>query len=417
MRVLITAMGSRGDVQPMLALACALRASGHEVIVSAAADFAQWTGELGFPFVSSGQSLQLWLQENWDDVNGGPRRFMRAIKRVGSEMIPTWFETTLHCARGADVIVSASQFAAQTVAEKLRIPLLGVAYSPTVLRSAYHAPVFMSPQRLPRWLNSALWSLLDATVWRMVRRCINSERRKLGMPPVESIARHLFEGMPYLLACDEVLAPAPPDWSRFDVTTTGPWFYDDPSPVDPEVDAFLDAGQPPVYVGFGSMVSSDVTRLTRVLLDAADGRRLLLSAGWAGIGNEELPASVKVVKGPMPHAKLFPRIAAVVHHGGAGTMASALRAGAPQVVVPHLADQFYNAHRLHALGLAPLGIPIKKLSAARLRGAIEASLALPPIARQQMAARLHAGNGLMHAVQIIERIEPKRASGIDNAHA
>jgi vancomycin aglycone glucosyltransferase len=396
-------MGSRGDVQPMLALACAMRTRGHEVIVHAGSDFAAWIAELGFPFLSCGQSIQEWLRDNWDDVNGGPRRFLRAIRRIGADLIPAWFDTTLHAAQGVDVIVSANQFAAQTAAEKYGIPLLCVAYSPTMLRSSYHAPVFMSPQGLPRWLNSLLWSMTDITVWRVVKRCVNRERVRLDMPPVDSITRYLFEGMPYLLPCDEVLSPTPPDWSRFDVTTTGPWFYDDPLPIDPQIDAFLAAGLPPVYIGFGSMVSSDVARLTRVLLDAVDGQRLLLSAGWAGLGAMQLPASVKVVNGPIPHAALFPRVAAVVHHGGAGTTVAALRAGAPQVVVPHLADQFYNAHRLDVLGLAPRGIPINKLTAQRLRHALASARALPPAPRLEMAARLRKGDGLARAVAIIER--------------
>jgi UDP:flavonoid glycosyltransferase YjiC (YdhE family) len=213
----------------------------------------------------------------------------------------------------------------------------------------------------------------------------------------------LFEGLPYLLACDAVFAPAPPDWPRYDVTTTGPWFYDDPLPLDPEVSAFIDAGLPPVYIGFGSMVSSDAARLTRSLLEAANGHRLLLSSGWAGIGDGHLPASVKVVRGPMPHAKLFPRVAAVVHHGGAGTTAAALRAGAPQIIVPHMGDQFYNAHRLAVMGLAPPGIPVNRLTAKRLQDALQASFAMPAAPRQAMAARLRDGNGLEHAVDVIEK--------------
>src|SRR5262249_52477086 len=154
----------------------------------------------------------------------------------------------------------------------------------------------------------------------------------------------------------------------------GPWFYDDPLPLDAEVSAFIDAGPPPVYIGFGSMVSSDAARLTRSLLEAANGHRLLLSSGWAGIGDGHLPPSVKVVRGPMPHAKLFPRVAAVVHHGGAGTTAAAMRAGAPQIIVPHMGDQFYNAHRLAVMGLAPPGIPVNRLTATRLQNALQASL-------------------------------------------
>ena len=403
MRVLVTAMGSRGDVQPMLALACALRARGHDVVVSASADFTDWAGELGLSFVSSGENAQQWLQSHWDDINGGPRRFLRALKTFVDELFPTWFATTVGAAQGADAIVSANQFAARSAAEKFAIPLVCVAYSPTLFRSAYHAPLFLRWQTLPRWMNRVLWATCDRLLWGLMKRYINAGRRKHGLSPVASIPRHLFEGVPYLLASDGVFAPAPPDWTRFDITLTGPWFYDDPASLDADVSAFLDAGAPPIYIGFGSMVSSDVERLTRILLDGAGDRRLLLSAGWAGLGKAQLPVTAKVVNAPMPHARLFPRVAAVVHHGGAGTTAAAMRAGAPQVVVPHLADQFYNAHRLSVLGLAPPGIPIKRLSAARLHGALDATLAMPAAPRVEMAARLSAGDGLAQAVAIVER--------------
>jgi vancomycin aglycone glucosyltransferase len=400
MRALITAMGSRGDVQPMLALARALRRNGHDVVVAASPDFAEWAGELGLPFVASGPNLQQWLQANWDEVNGGPRRFLRALKSIGDEMFPTWFDSTLRGAQGVDVIISASQFAAPSIAEKLGIPIIGVAYSPTMLRSAHHAPIFVPQQRLPRWVNALLWTVIDHTG--ITRRYINNERRKLGMAPIASMIAHLFEGFPILLACDALLAPTPPDWARFNVTTTGPWFYDDPLTLDRDVSAFLDAGPPPVYIGFGSMVSSNAAQVTRCLLEGVRGHRLLMSAGWAGIGRGEHPATVKVVRGPMPHAQLFPKVAAVIHHGGAGTTAAALRAGVPQVVVPHMADQFHNAHRLNVLGLAPAGIPVKKLTAARLYGAIEATLAIPAAARAQTAARLRNDDGLQRAVAFIE---------------
>lgn len=411
MRVLVTAVGSRGDVQPVLALARALRARGHEIMVGAPNDFAAWATELELPFVSSGENVQQWLHEHWKEVNGSPAAFLRVLKSIALDMVPRWFEATMEAARDVDVIVSANQIAARTVAEKLRIPCLSIAYSPLWLPSAYHPPLFVRWQRLPRWLNAALSSWQNSLVWNVLaRRYVNRERAKLDLPALTSVTDHLYKGMPYLLACDPVLAPLPPDWSSYDVTPTGPWFYDDPIPLDPEVEAFLDSGPPPVYVGFGSMVSSDAARLTRAILEGAGarGRRLLMSKGWAGIGGGKLPSSVKVVHGPMPHAKLFPRVAAVVHHCGAGTTATALRAGVPQVVVPHMADQFHHAHRLAVLGLAPPGIPINRMTARRLAGAVEATLALPSGPREAAAARLRDGDGLDRAIAIIERT-PRKA--------
>ena len=411
MRIFLAAMGSRGDVQPILALGRALRAKGHEATVGAGPDFADWVAELGLPFVPSGQGVQQWLQDHWEEVHASFPSRLRAMKSIARDMFPAWFEATVRGAQGADLIVSASQFAAPTAAEIHGIPCVGDAYSPLLLRSSYHPPIFTSLQGLPRWTNSVLWSFYDQVIFGLMKIPLNAERVKLGLAPIRSTSKHLFEGLPYLLACDEVVAPRPPDWSRYDVTVTGPWFYEDPSPLDTEVEAFLDSGPAPVYVGFGSMVSTDAAALTRTVLEGAgaSGRRVLMSKGWAGIGSAGLPSSVMVVSGPMPHAKLFSRVAAVVHHGGAGTTASALRAGVPQVIVPHIADQFHHAHRLAALGIAPPGIRIARLNAERLGQAIAAALALPAGPRLAAATRLREGDGLARAVAAIERTAPANA--------
>jgi UDP:flavonoid glycosyltransferase YjiC (YdhE family) len=334
------------------------------------------------------------------------------MSSIPRDMFPAWFEATVRGARGADLIVSASQFAAPSAAEVHGIPCVGVSYSPLVFRSAHHPPIFVTRQGLPRWANAALWAFVDRAVLGAMRAPLNVKRWKLGLAPIRSTSQHLFENIPHLLACDEVVAPRPPDWSRYDVTTTGPWFYDDPAPLDPDVDSFLASGPAPVYVGFGNMVSGDAAALTRIILEGAgaQGRRVLMSKGWAGIGSAGLPPSVMVVHGPMPHAKLFPRVAAVVHHGGAGTMAAALRAAVPQVIVPHLADQFYHAHRLASLGIAPPGIRISNLTAERLGHAIDAALSLPEGPRQAAAERLRHGDGLARAVSAIERMETSRRS-------
>jgi vancomycin aglycone glucosyltransferase len=257
-------------------------------------------------------------------------------------------------------------------------------------------------QGLPRWANVFFWRCFRFGVER-AKPTMDAARSRMGLPPLRSLWHHLVD-VPFFLACDPVLAPAPPDWSARPITATGPWFYDDPGELAPEVEEFLAAGPAPVYVGFGSMVSDDVAGVTRAIVEGAGahGRRVLLSKGWAGLGEGELPAYAKVVHGPMPHAKLFPRMAAVVHHGGSGTTANALRAGVPQVIVPHIMDQFYYAERLFRLGLAPRGIPAKRLTGAKLAQALDATLALDPAPRRAMAKRLRAGDGIARAIAILE---------------
>ena len=403
MRILVAAMGSRGDVQPAIAFARALREAGHDAVLSAPPDFAGWAAELGLPVVSTGTSMEETLQRNAAAMSGSPVKLVRALREIVTQEMPKMMRGLLEAAQGAEAIVSANQFLARTVAELRGIPLIAVCYQPTLIPSAHHPPFIGRWQTAPRWINRLSWAVAEKLSSMVFLDPINRERVRAGLVPASSFQDHIFGGVPFLLACDPAIAPAPPDWDRFDVEVTGPWFYEDSSPLAQDVVDFIEAGSPPVYVGFGSMPSEDAAAATRVLFDAVamSGHRLLLSKGWAGLGFETGSPSVKVVAGPMPHSKLFLRVAAVVHHGGAGTLATALRAGVPQVLVPHAFDQHYYAHRLHGLGIAPRGIPVKKLTAAKLAGAIEATLAMPPAPRLEVAERLRAGGGLQRAVERI----------------
>jgi len=404
MRVVIAAMGSRGDIQPALALALGLRSAGHLVTVSAPPDFAGWAAELNLPFVSAGESIEKFLNANIGAMNANPLRLVPVLGRVLAEQTPIWFDRTLQAAEGADVIVSCHQFASRSVAEKLRIPCFCVVYQPTALPSAFHPPLIVPWQGLPRWANRILWTVTDAIVGNAFLKPFNQGRQNWRLSPMSSLHSYLFDGVPYFLAADTMLVQRPPDWSRFEVIQTGPWFYEDPEPLTADVEEFLQAGPPPIYVGFGSMPAKDPARLTKIVVEgtSAAGPRVLMSKGWAGIGEGSLPPNVKVVHQSMPHHRLFPRLAAVVHHGGAGTMATALRAGVPQILVPHLMDQFYYAYRMAALKLAPPGIPAGKLSAERLTRAIKAALVLSPEPRREAALRLQKQNGVTLAIQTIE---------------
>ena len=413
MRVLVAALGSRGDVQPGLALALRLRAAGHDAVVSAPVDFAAWSRSLRLPFVQSDDvSVEQLLKDNVADFGANPLHVLRILKPLLEEHMPLWYERTLAAAEGCDVIVFAGQFAAVSIAEKLGVPCFGVAFSPTLLPSRAYPP-FISPwQGMPPWANAIGWKL-TAFAFDRLRSRVNAQRARMGLAPCRSVFRLMYSA-PFLLAVDPELAPAPDDWKGRSITATGPWFYDDPGELDVEVERFLAAGDPPIYVGFGSMVNEDVARLTRTIVEgaAAHGRRVLMSKGWAGLGEGQLPAYVKVVHAPMPHAKLFPRMAAVVHHGGSGTTAQALRAGVPQVIVPHIMDQFYYAERLLRLGLAPPAIPVKQLTAARLGQALDAATRLDPAPRAAAAARLRAGDGIAKAIAILEQSAVKGVRGV-----
>jgi UDP:flavonoid glycosyltransferase YjiC (YdhE family) len=320
------------------------------------------------------------------------------------------FEATAEGCRGADVLVGAGlQLAAPSVAELWGIPRVHIAYTPNMLPSPRHTPPLVHVA-LPPILNRLMWRVMRLVFQIMGKGKINRGRARLGLAKIHDVTEHLYAGT-ILLATDPVVAPRDPDWPER--WSQGSYIYfDDPAPLDPDLDAWLRAGEPPVYVGFGSMSTADTARVNREVIEAVKrtGRRGLLGAGWAGLGAEGLPDGWRVIPdggnavrpGGAPHALLFPRCAAVVHHGGSGTTAQALRAGVPQVLVPHVVDQFYFAHRLQACGLAPPWFPVSRLRADRLARALQTAMANFQDVRRSTSERLRASDGAGEAVRCIE---------------
>ena len=207
-----------------------------------------------------------------------------------------------------------------------------------------------------------------------------------------------------IVAADPELAPVPAD-VRVPHERTGFWLAPDERPLDPELSRWLDDGPPPIYFGFGSMPDPDPAATTRCLADTVSAlrQRAVISQGWAQLGGGELPVGIRVV-GETPFAQLFPRMAAVIHHGGTGTTNLAARAGVPQVIVPHLADQPYFGWRAHRLGIGPRPIPRARLTSRTLAHAVRATQAQHMRGRARtLAEALHGREGVGAAVELLER--------------
>ena len=240
-----------------------------------------------------------------------------------------------------------------------------MAYCPTFLRSGDHPPFVVERQLRAPWLNRLLWSFFVPAYSWALRGTLGRQRAELGLPPRLAAYDHMVAGG-VLLATDPELAPRPND-CPFPVEQLGFLFPPETEALPAKLDAFLDAGPPPIYIGFGSMPDPTPEATTRGLVEAvgAAGVRAVISEGWAGLGCGPLPESVIAV-GPVPHGKLFPRVSLIVHHGGAGTTHTAARAGVPQVVVPHLLDQFYWAEVVRQHGLGPPPIARRELTGTHL---------------------------------------------------
>jgi vancomycin aglycone glucosyltransferase len=356
MRVLLSTIGSRGDVQPLVALGVALRDLGQEVRLCVPPDFRDWIESLGMPVTPIGPELRSTGKANPSAALPTPEQRRQMMEGT----VATQFETIARAAQGCDVIVGATvlQIAAPSVAERMGIPYFLAAYCPAVLPSPHHAPLtlgLLGDRPAPAVADyREIWDQ-DARRWNdMWGSLLNSHREALGLAPIGDVRSYVVTDRPWL-AADPTLGPWP-DPADPAVFQPGAWILPDDRPLSPELEAFLDAGEPPVYFGFGSIRATE--DLSQIMIHSARrlGRRSIVFRGWADLSLvDDGPDCLSI--GEVNQQALFKRVAAVVHHGGAGTTTAAARAGAPQVVIPQMYDQHYWARRVHDLGIGTAHAP------------------------------------------------------------
>ncbi|HEX4063422.1 MAG TPA: glycosyltransferase [Streptosporangiaceae bacterium] len=345
MRVLLSTYGSRGDVEPLVALAVQLQAIGVEARMCVPPDFAERLAEVGVPMVPTGPPVR-------QVIHGSLRPSAEELPQRAAKLPAKQFGTLTAAAEGCDAMVAVGlmQVAARSVAEKLGIPYVFANYPPNTLPSSHHAPLPFPGRPFPPGVtdNLVLWDL-DAQGWNgLLREPLNTFRASIGLPPVGVVRDHVFTDHPWL-AADPTLGPWP-ESADLDVVQTGAWILPDERPLPAGLEPFLDAGPPPVYVGFGSeRAPKEIARMAIEVI-RAQGYRALVGCGWADLALIDDQDDCFTV-GEVNQQALFPRVAAVVHHGGAGTTTAAARAGAPQVLVPQVVDQPYWARRVNELGI------------------------------------------------------------------
>lgn len=329
----------------------------------------------------------------------GMRDINRALAGLVQAHSSAWLRQAIEAGRDCDaVIVSGlAAFIGLSAAESLRVPAIGTMLIPITPTAAFASPFL--PFTPPRFANHATHRLVNHAVWHTFRKATNAARADAGLPP----CKHLSTTHPMLYGVSPALVPPPDDWPG-NAHLTGQWIA--PS-ADYAPDAglrdFLDAGEPPVYLGFGSMAGFDTTRVMEALVGAVDGRRALFNPGWSGIDPTRLPENFHVV-GDVPHGWLLPRTALAVHHGGSGTTHSAVRAGVPSVIVPFAGDQFFWGARLRDAGVMRHALKSRSLDARTLGDAI--AFAESADARRNAAAlatRMRGEDGLATAVGLVER--------------
>jgi vancomycin aglycone glucosyltransferase len=337
MRFLLSTIGSRGEAQPVTALAVRLKALGHDVEVVAPPDFEALVTGNGVGFTPVGPMLRTVTAVKPED-----------LPKLAGESVKEQFRVVMKAARGADVLVAggALQHATRSVAESIGAQYVYASFCANTLPSPHHAPPAMLgrvPVKGTAEENLAQWEQ-HRQYFTSSRATLNAERAALGLGPVGDVRDHIFGESPWL-AADPVLGPWP---GPGDLVQTGAWLLDDRRPLGEELEAFLAQGDPPVYFGLGSMRGARQAADGAVVAARALGRRVVLQRGWADLQLAD-DAGDCIAIGEVNQQALFRGVAAVVHHGGAGTTTTAAAAGVPQVVLPHMYDQYYWGEQVERL--------------------------------------------------------------------
>ena len=404
------AVGFRGDVQPVVALGGALAAAGHDVRVATSPEFEGLVTEAGLSFSPAGpRASDVINAEDGRTLVGGDRGIVRQaaqLRRVLDPLVPQLLQDLRRAVEGADAVLFTPLVNIGDIPD-LGVPAIMVSLWPKSRTSAFPAVGFPHAPLLDGPYNRLTHVLLEQLSWRPLQRQGNRVRQALGMPPLrwDTPLGHAHKRrLPVLYGFSEAVVPRPPDWGPW-LHITGYWFHGADPGWQPRADLrrFLDQGDPPVVVTFGSMTRGDPSRLTRIAAQALRlaGRRGVLVGPLDPVVHSDRLFHVSEI----PHHWLFPKAAAVVHHGGAGTAAAALRAGVPNITVPYFADQPFWAERIRALPAGPDPLPRRTLTPERLAAAINHATSDQRIldGARRISRRLRQEDGLTRAVQTIER--------------
>ena len=400
MRIVLATYGSRGDVQPLLALALGLGVRGHRVTLAGPPEWQSRATSLGIPYTRLGSDVSAFLGKVEAAHSLKAALAFRELVLAETRMQFKHLPDMIH---GAELVVGASLcLALPSVAQALAIPYRYLLLTPQMLPSGAHPCPIFRRQNLPAWANRLGWRL-DMLLQKLdLLPTLNRHRRRLGLSPLNQYWGHLLGEHP-ILACDADLAPVPADVMR-PVAQTGYLHLEGATRLSAEEEIWLAAGPRPLYAGFGSMPPKDGRRWIPMVVAAARalGQRLVLKV-------EEryrpfLPQGQDLLMGTnFPHGALFPKMRAGIHHGGAGTTAAVARSGVPQIIVPHILDQYYWAERIHRLGLGPAPIWRAKLTRQRIQQAMTACIGDADMVRRaaDLRARIQRQSPIAAAIQAL----------------
>ncbi|WP_410586583.1 glycosyltransferase [Amycolatopsis sp. lyj-23] len=395
--VVIIAPGSRGDVQPCVALGRGLAARGDRVRVLAAPAFRELVEShgLGFAPLSADPTALLGSAAGQGWTSG--RAFLSRLREVLRPVLDRLLADVHAGVAGAGLLLAPTLgFLGAHLGAALGVPDAELHYQPSVPTRAFAHPLLPRAERLGPWARHLSFTAVDTFAWQVLRPELDRWRvEALGLP--KAGLRGPRRRSAVLCGFSDAVVPRPPDWPAR-VHVTGYWFLDVGHwRPDPRLRDFLAAGPPPVYVGFGSMQPAAAERTFDLV------RTALRRAGLRGVVSAGVDADDLLVAGDVPHEWLFPRTAAVVHHGGAGTTAAGLRAGVPALVCPVFSDQPYWGERVSRLSAGPKPLPLGDIDVHTLTARLRELTGNPLFRRgaQYVGARLRAEDGVARACSIL----------------
>jgi sterol 3beta-glucosyltransferase len=416
MQVTIIGAGSRGDVQPYVALGKGLKEAGHKVRLLTSQDFQTLVTAHDLEFFDMGGNIESVAQSMQDLLEQGD--FIKILSSMGptaQRLVVQAAEIGLLACQGSDLVIAGlgGFFVGAALAEKMGIPFIPAflyPFTPTREFASVLAPNF--PVEMPRWANYLSHLMAQQMMWQTFRSADKKARSQvLQIPPAEfwgPFASLQKQKQMILYGYSPEVIPFPKDWDD-SIQVTGYWFLEPSTGWEApnELVQFLKSGPPPIYIGFGSMVNKKPEETADLVLQALErtGQRGVLSTGWGGLRKETLPQNVFMINS-VPHTWLFPKMAAVVHHGGVGTTAAGLWAGIPSIVTPFFGDQPFWGQRVYALGVGPRPIPRKRLTVDRLAESIHCAVSDLGIRERaaSLGERIRAENGIAQAVAVLELV-------------
>ncbi|MGF1521839.1 MAG: glycosyltransferase [Leptolyngbyaceae cyanobacterium] len=424
MRILILTLGSRGDVQPYVALGKGLKAVGHTVTLCTSSRFESFitAHELNYGYMND-EMLQFMDSAQGREVMEDATNLWEIIKvtrNLSKQVAPLQHQMlrdSWHTAQAADpdlILFHPKTYGGPHIAEKLGIPAILAVPLPMLVPTAEHPNIGFPSLPLGGWYNQLTYrithTLFAFSAGKFVKNW-RAEHHLPTQPKFDILHTHTGKQMPVLHCYSRHVAPEPTDWPE-NVIASGYWFLDQQTTWEPstELTNFLESGNAPVYIGFGSMAGRNPERLTRIVVEALQQAQVrgIIATGWGGLAADDLPETIFKLE-QAPHDWLFPQMAAVVHHGGAGTTAAGLRAGCPTVVCPFFGDQPFWGQQVYALGVGTEPIPQKKLTVEKLAAAIRTVTTDVGIQQKAKAlgAKLRQEDGIATAIACIETVAAK----------